>query len=233
MPLRHLVNLTIDRAGATINDYDVVARLEEFIATASAEIDGYLRRYTDMPIDPSVIPINGVITFTRSDSTVMAETGTGLFTEDLMRTGSCAITPSEVRPDCDPNYRMLVETITSDDEFEGHNVYYGPTLTAVTASLYAPNIPTEIRYLCRDHTAYMLWARRTDADQNPLKDKEANFTKIMTAIQNKKYRFETIPGGQMVSVEPTLTKLVTNSGKSLERTFNDGSMRGYTPWQKR
>jgi phage gp36-like protein len=214
-----MINIVIDRSGSTVSDYDVIMGLEGFISDASTELDGYLRRYTSTPINPTIITITGMLTFTRGNN-IITGVGSSFLTE--LKEGD------EVRPDGNENVRVIVDEVISDTKFESKDIYYGRVDLTGTATIYIPNVPIEIRSLCRDHASYLLWNRRGVDSINPMKENEKKFSNLIEQIKNGEYRFETSVGRE-VAQKPTVTSFYSATGKPISKTFTDQSLRDFNP----
>jgi len=211
-PERHLVNLVIDRAGSSIDDYDVVRNLERYISKASTDLEAILRRYTTVPIDPTITSLTGSFIFIRGDTTVNI-------------TGGAAISElavgDEIRPDDQEDIRLIVAEINSDTEITLENVFYYEYDLTGDASKYVPNVPKEVNQLVSDHCSWLVWARRTQAENNPHRDREADYQRALSDIKKGEYRFSTV-GGTVVKTIPTLTDT------DVERVMIDDNFEDYT-----
>lgn len=221
MPDRHIVNNAIDRSGAQLSDYDVVRKVEDHIDDASREMDGYLRRYLTIPIDPTVTPLSGTLTFTRGSRLVTGVTT--LFSSELK-------IDDEVRPDSAENYRVIVESVVDDFSFMAQDVHYleAPSPLSGSASVYEPNVPAEVEILVRGHLAYILWGRRGTNANNPMVDRERFYEKTIAEIKKGEFRIESVANGKQVE-KPSVTKYYRYDGSRVRKTFTDRRVRDYLP----
>lgn len=212
IPTRNQINCMIDRAGASILDYDVVRQIEEVINDASHELDSILHRYATVPIAPTVTQLTGTFVFIRGSTAVTIALGSA--TTELIR-------GDQIRPDNNENIRLVVATVTNDTEIVLENVYYGEADLNSASSLYVNSVPDEVEILCRHHAAWLIWARRTAKDENPLKDKEADYQRDLELIKKGEFRF-TLKGTE-IRIIPVHTDV------DVEKTFDDESLEDFIP----
>lgn len=212
IPTRNQVNCMIDRAGASILDYDVVRNIEELINDVSRDFDAILHRYADVPITPTVTALTGTFQFIRG-STAVTIVG-GAATTELIRS-------DQIRPDDNENIRLVVASVTNDTAIVLENVYYGEASLNSTTSLYVNSVPDEVEILTRHHCAWLMWARRTPDEDNPLRKKEEDYQRDLELIRIGKFRFTL--KGVTIRIIPTLTDT------DVEKTFTDESLEDYTP----
>ena len=212
IPIRNQVNCMIDRAGASILDYDVVRNIEELINDISRDFDGILHRHADVPIAPTVTSLTGTFQYTRGSTAVTIVLGAAM--TELVR-------GDQIRPDNDENIRLVVASVTDNTHIVLENVYYGEISLDSATSLYVNSVPDEVEILCRHHCAWLMWSRRTAKEDNPLIDKEEDYQRDLELIRIGKFQF-TLKG-------KTIRPIPTYTDTTVVKTFDDDSLEDYTP----
>lgn len=192
---RHLINLVVDRSGASITDTDVIKLVEDFITRQSRTFDGYLRGYCKTPILPRTTGLTGELTMTPGSRIV---TGVGTeFTNELQ-------VNDEIRLDAETWARVHVASIQDDENLTTHFVYYGAGIQG-SASVYDSRIPDEVSVPLAGHIAWVVWQRRGRYEgDNPFEAENRQYLQLVRDIQNGRYRFES-PEKREVSQKPTRT----------------------------
>jgi hypothetical protein len=211
VPIRNLTNCCIDRSGASILDYDVIRNIEDFINKASGDLDAVLRRYTSIPIDPTITELTGTFKFGRGSLNVNI-TG-GAATSELQR-------GDEIRPDSNEDVRLIVSSVTDDTKIVLKHVYYGETSLDSASSKYVSNVPKEVNELCTDHCSWLIWGRRTEDINNPMARKEIDYLRAIEEIRTGKFRFT--KSGAVVKTIPTVTDT------EIEKIMTDENLDDFT-----
>ena len=209
---RHLRNLAVERSGSALSDEDVLESIIEIIDTSCRDFDGYIKGHMEVPLEPTIINLTGTITVANDVRDVVG-VGTLFLTE--LADGDW------IFPDNNENAIVVVKNITDNTHLKLTTGWIGIDVVAADISQYVHGVPLEVMRLCRDHTAFNLWARRgRHEDQNPHLGREQMFRKIVRDIQRGHYRFDQDDQG-LVEAKPT------EYDTEAETAFTDTAMTGF------
>jgi hypothetical protein len=214
-----LINLSVDRTGASIISPDVISKIENQITNCSRDFDGYVRGHLTVPILPTKTLLTGTIKVNRGSNAIKG-VGTSFITE--LKSGD------EIRIVNNPELRFHIASITDNDDLSSQFVNYMDSITTgATFEKWVDNIPPEVEFLVRKHTCFIMWARRGRQDiDNPFKPDEDYYRKICDLIQRGLYQFESA-GGEKISDKPVNYDSRLTSGERVA-TFTDESLKDYT-----
>jgi hypothetical protein len=197
-----LINLVADLSSRQITDYTVVRNLDGYIAGATKDFEGILRRYMTVPFIPTVTALTGTFTFNRGSEDADI---TGGDLEELP-------IYTEVRPDAFPDIRLIVKETGVDS---GGNLvtfwdvfYHEFNLPGAAASKYEWFIPGEVREIIAGYTLWKLWERRQAGDNNPRLDRKVLYDSLVEQIKEGEFRFDR--EGELVHPKPSQSPEATS-----------------------